>query len=177
MKYNWIIDKNHSQVSFSVKYLLISKITGYFKLFNSRFQSAQKDHFSGASVDFTINVQSIDTSSRQRDEHLVSKDFFDADKYPTMHFKSTSFVARTADSYDLTGNLTIKGVKKRTTFEVTFNGSMKDMEGNFKIGFEAHAVISRKGFGLSWNNTTEAGAVTVDDAININLALVFIEEQ
>lgn len=176
MKYNWIIDKNHSQVRFSVKYLLISKITGYFKVFNSRFKSAQEDSFSEATVDFTISIQSIDTFSQQRDEHLISKDFFDAEKFPTMHFQSTSFVKKTANSYRLTGNLTIKSIKKSTIFDATFNGSTKDLEGNLKIGFEVHSVISRKDFGLSWNNVTEAGAATVDDAIDITLSLVFIKE-
>lgn len=176
MEYRWIIDRNHSKVSFKVKYLLISEITGYFKVFNSHLKSDEEDDFSNAKVDFTISVNSIDTASEQRDVHLVSPDFFDTEKYPTMQFQSISFLKIQANDYLLTGDLTIKGVTQLAKFNVTFNGSATDIAGNVKIAFEAHTTISRKDFGLSWNNVTEAGAVIVDDAIDIIMVLLFTRE-
>jgi len=176
MKYSWIIDRNHSKVSFKVKYLLISEITGYFNVFNSHLKSDDEDDFSNAKVDFTISVNSIDTASEQRDVHLVGPDFFDTERYPTMQFQSISFLRGQANNYRLTGDLTIKGVTQLVKFDVTFNGSATDIAGNVKIAFDAHTIISRKDFGLSWNNVTEAGAVVVDDAINIMLALLFTKE-
>jgi polyisoprenoid-binding protein YceI len=168
----WIVDAVHSNVKFNVTHLVISEVEGSFKVFNGTIISAKPD-FTGASIDFTIDVNSINTDNDMRDKHLKSDDFFNAEKFPKMTFKSTSFKKITANKYLLTGTLTIRDITKPIKADVTFGGTAKDGYGNLKAGFKATTKINRFDYNLKWNSMTEAGGAIVGPEVNIILNLEF----
>lgn len=170
----WTVDPVHSNVLFSVQHLVISEVEGSFKKFDGSF-TASKPDFSDAAINFAIDVNSIDTDNEMRDKHLKSDDFFNAGKFPTATFKSTSFKKVSGNKYKLAGNLTIRDVTRPVTFDVTYGGTAKDGYGNTKAGFKATAVINRFDYGLKWNNLTEAGGATVGKDITIDLKLQFAQ--
>jgi len=172
----WVIDPMHSEVQFKVKHLVISTVTGSFKSFEGTAES-EGDTFENASIAFTINVDSIDTTQPQRDEHLKSADFFEAEKYPKITFKSTSFKNKGGEDYELTGDLTIKDVTKPVTLAVEFGGSADDFYGNTKAGFEITGKINRKEFGLTWHGVTEAGSIVVGEDIKLIINVQFAKEK
>ncbi|MBB6002250.1 YceI family protein [Arcicella rosea] len=167
----WAIDPSHSEIQFKVKHLVITTVTGNFKEFSGSVEAG--DDFDGASIAFEANIASINTNSEQRDGHLKSADFFDAEKFPTLSFKSTSFT-KDGDDFELVGNLTIKGVTLPVTLEVEYNGTATDPWGNVKAGFELKGKINRKDFGLAWNAITEAGSALVSEEVKLiaNIQLV-----
>jgi polyisoprenoid-binding protein YceI len=167
VKTNWLIDPMHSEVHFKVKHLVISTVTGIFKSFEGSLETSSVD-FEDASIQFSMDVNSIDTNQEQRDVHLKSADFFDADQFPKISFKSTSF-KKDGDDYALIGDLTIKNVTKQVTLNVEFGGVATDFYGNDKAGFEVSGKISRKEFGLTWDGITEAGAIVVGDDIKLSM--------
>ena len=167
VKTNWLIDPMHSEVHFKVKHLVISTVTGTFKSFEGSLETSSVD-FEDASIQFSMDVNSIDTNQEQRDVHLKSADFFDADQFPKISFKSTSF-KKDGDDYALIGDLTIKNVTKQVTLNVEFGGVATDFYGNDKAGFEVSGKISRKEFGLTWDGITEAGAIVVGDDIKLSM--------
>ncbi|QNL50519.1 YceI family protein [Olivibacter sp. SDN3] len=171
----WKVDPIHSAVQFKVKHLVISTVRGSFNQFDGTIVS-EGEGFEGAKVTFSVDVSSIDTNMGDRDEHLRSPDFFDAEKYPELVFHSTSFEKNEIGDYLLTGHLSVKGVTEEVEFDVIFGGTAKDGYGNFKAGFEATTAISRKAFGLTWNDVTEAGSVVVADEVEILLSLQFIKQ-
>jgi len=164
----WVIDPMHSEVQFKVKHLVISTVTGFFKSFEGSLET-ENDDFSDAKIEFSLDINSIDTTQTQRDEHLKSPDFFDAVKYPHIKFKSTSFTKTGDDEYKLIGDLTIKDVTKPVTLNVEFGGSAADFYGNTKAGFEITGTINRKDFGLTWSGVTEAGAIVVGEDIKLTI--------
>lgn len=172
-KTKWVLDPTHSEVQFKIKHLVISTVTGSFKTFSASAESNGED-FNDASIEFSLDVNSIDTNQADRDGHLKSADFFDAEKFPKISFKSTSFKNTGDDNYKLTGDLTIKDVTKSVTLDVEHGGIATDFYGNVKAGFDVSGKLSRKEFGLVWNAVTEAGAIVVGDdvklLINIQLA-------
>ncbi len=172
-KTKWVIDAMHSEVQFKVKHLMISTVTGSFKTFSGTITSSSED-FENADVQFSIDVKSIFTNQEMRDNHLRNADFFEATKYPTIDFKSTSFKKVNGTDYRLEGNLTMKGVTKPVIAKVDFGGVAKDGQGNLKAGFEVTATINRVDFGVSYNALTEAGGVALGEDIkliaNIQLA-------
>lgn len=163
----WVIDPTHSEVQFKVKHLVISTVTGSFKSFEGSLQT-EGDSFDGASIQFTADVNSIDTNMEQRDAHLKSADFFDAENFPTLSFASTSFVSKGDEDFTLTGDLTLRGVTKSVTLAVNYGGQMVDFYGNTKAGFELTGKINRKDFGLNWGAVTEAGGVVVSDEVKLH---------
>lgn len=163
----WVIDPTHSEVQFKVKHLVISTVTGSFKSFEGSVQT-EGDSFEGASISFTADVNSIDTNMEQRDGHLKSADFFDAENFPKLSFASTSFVSKGDDEFTLTGDLTLRGVTKSVTLAVNYGGQMVDFYGNTKAGFELNGKINRKDFGLNWGAVTEAGGVVVSDEVKLH---------
>lgn len=167
VKTNWVIDPMHSEVHFKVKHLVISTVTGSFKSFEGSMEAGSAD-FQDASIQFSMDVNSIDTNQEQRDVHLKSADFFDAEQFPKISFKSTSF-KKDGDDYVLIGDLTIKNVTKQVKLDVEFGGIATDFYGNEKAGFEVAGKISRKEFGLTWDGITEAGAIVVGDDIKLSL--------
>lgn len=172
----WAIDPMHSEVQFKVKHLVISTVSGFFKSFEGTVES-ENDNFEHARIDFSIDIDSIDTKQTQRDEHLKSAEFFDAAKYPHIKFHSTSFKKTDEDEYELKGDLTIKDVTKPVTLEVEYGGSADDFYGNTKAGFEITGKISRKEFGLTWNGVTEAGAVVVGEDIKLTINAQLLKQK
>ncbi len=170
----WNVDPAHSNVRFTVSHLVISEVEGSFKKFNGSISSTSAD-FNGASVEFTIDVNSVYTDNTNRDGHLKGDDFFSAAKYPNMVFKSTSFKKISGNKYELLGNLTIRDVTKPIKFDVTYGGTAKDGYGNTKAGFKATGLIDRFVYGLKWNSLTEAGGATVGKDITIDLKLEFAQ--
>jgi len=170
----WVLDPMHSEVQFKVKHLVISTVSGFFKSFEGELITENED-FTGAEIDFSLDVNSIDTTQPQRDEHLKSAEFFDAATYPKITFKSTSFTAD-GDDYKLVGDLTIKDVTKPVTLAVEYGGSAGDFYGNTKAGFEVTGKINRKEFGLVWDGVTEAGSIVVGEDIKLNMNIQFAKQ-
>jgi polyisoprenoid-binding protein YceI len=170
----WTVDNAHSSVRFTVQHMLISEVEGSFRSFTGTILAANPD-FTDARIDFSVDVNSINTDNDRRDNHLKSPDFFDAQKFPAMTFKSTAFKKLSGNKYQLAGNLTIRDVTKPTTFDVTYGGTIKDPMGKTRAGFKATTVISRSAFGLKWNNLTETGGAVVGDDVHITLNLEFIK--
>jgi polyisoprenoid-binding protein YceI len=170
----WNLDAVHSNIRFTVPHLVISEVEGSFKKFDGTVTHSKPD-FSDASINFVIDVASINTDNEKRDGHLKSDDFFNAEKYPQMKFQSTSFKNVSGNKYVLTGNLTIRDVTKPVKFDVVYGGTAKDGYGNTKAGFKASSVINRFDYGLKWNALTEAGGATVGQDITIDLKLEFTQ--
>ena len=172
----WVVDNAHSGVKFTVSHLVISEVEGNFKNFTGQMTAAQPD-FSDAKINFTVDVNSINTDNDMRDKHLKSDDFFNAEKFFSMSFKSLLFKKTGEKRYDLVGELTIRDVTKKVKFNVTYGGTVKDPYGNTKAGFKATATINRLDFGLKWNNLTEAGGAVVGSDVNILLNLEFTQSK
>jgi polyisoprenoid-binding protein YceI len=164
-KTTWGIDTTHTEVQFKVKHLVIATVTGFFKKFNGSVESETED-FDGATVNFSLDVNSIDTNQADRDAHLKSADFFAADQYPTLDFTGT-LKKVSGNDFKLEGDLTIRGTSKPTVLNVEFGGIMVDPWGNTKAGFEITGKINRKEFGLNWNAITEAGGMVVSEDVKI----------
>jgi polyisoprenoid-binding protein YceI len=171
----WVIDPMHSEVQFKVKHLVISTVSGFFKSFNGELLT-DNDDFENAEIDFTLDIDSIDTNQTQRDEHLKSAEFFDAAQYPQISFKSTSFTKTDDEEYELKGNLTIKDQTKPVTLAVEFGGSATDFYGNTKAGFEISGKVNRKEFGLTWDGVTEAGSIVVGEDIKLLINIQFAKQ-
>ena len=162
----WNLDPTHSELQFKVKHLMITNVTGSFTDFSVEAES-DDDKFSNPKVSFTAKVASINTANEQRDGHLKSADFFDAEKYPEIRFVSTGVANNDGESFDLTGDLTIKDVTKPVTLKVEFGGVAKDPWGNVKAGFTINGKINRTDFGLTWNAPIETGGVLVSEDVRI----------
>lgn len=164
----WAIDPTHSEVQFKVKHLVISTVTGQFNQFEGSLES-NSDDFDGAKAEFTLSVISIDTNQKDRDNHLKSDDFFNAEKFPHIIFKNGT-LHKTGDStYDLKGDLTVRDITQPISLNVELGGVMDDPYGNTKAGFEITGQINRKEFGLKWSAVTEGGGVVVGDDVKLHL--------
>ena len=163
------IDAAHSEITFKVKHLMITNVTGSFTQFDATMESEAAD-FSDAKISFEADVNSVSTNNEQRDGHLKGEDFFAAEKFPKLSFVSKSFTKKSDDAYTLTGDLTIRDVTKTVDLAVEFGGNMVDPWGQAKAGFEISGKINRKEFGLGWGAVTEAGGVVVSDEVKLHLA-------
>ncbi len=170
----WIVDTTHSEVQFKVKHLVISTVTGTFNKFYAELE-AEKDDFTDAKIAFSADIDSIDTNNAQRDAHLKSDDFFNAEKFPQMTFRSSS-LEKSNEKYTLKGDLTLRDITKPVVLEVEFGGIVTDPYGQTKAGFEAVGKINRKEFGLMWSAVTEAGGVVVSDEVKILLNVQFVKQ-
>lgn len=170
----YVIDKAHSEAVFQVRHL-ITKVRGRFTDFEGtiQFNEAQPEL---SSVSFSIKTSSVDTSEPDRDKHLRSADFFDADNHPVISFKSTS-VKGSGSTLQVTGNLTIRGVSKEITLPVSHLGAAKDPWGNDRVGFETELTVNRKDFGLNWNAALETGGFLVGDEVKINLSIQAVAQK
>ena len=166
----WIIDTSHSEVSFKVKHMMISTVSGVFKSFNATAQT-NGDDFNQADIEVNVAIDSINTNNADRDAHLKSDDFFNAAEFPEMTFTSSSF-----EDGILKGNLTIRDITKEVTLESDFNGIAVDPYGQTKAGFELRGEINRKDFGLKWSAITEAGNVVVSDMVKLNIDVQMIKQ-
>jgi polyisoprenoid-binding protein YceI len=168
----WVFDKSHTTIGFEVTHLVITTVDGKFKSFDGTV-TTKGDSFEGAQIDFTTDVASITTENEKRDAHLRSDDFFNAEKYPKMTFKSVAMKKVSGSKYKLVGDLTIRDKTKRVELDVVFNGTVKDPWGNTKAGFRITGEINRFDFDLKWNTVMEAGGAVVskDVAFDINVQL------
>jgi polyisoprenoid-binding protein YceI len=171
----WKLDPAHSSADFKVKHMMISNVKGSFSGLNGTLVEDPTDP-TRSSVEASVDVTTVSTGDPQRDGHLKSADFFDAEKYPKMTFKSTA-VKRTGEGeYSVTGDLTLHGVTKAVTFEVEGPSAPgKDPWGNTRIGLSASTKINRKDFGLSWNSALETGGILVGEDVTITLDVQFIK--
>lgn len=165
----WTIDPAHSEIGFSVKHMMISKVKGSFESFEAVVEANEED-LSGALIDFKINVASINTNNEDRDNHLRSVDFFDVENYPEIKF-SANDITKKGSEYELTGDLTIKGVTRPVTFEVEYGGKGTNPWGQEVVAFSAEGKVNRRDFGLTWNQALETGGVLVGEDIKISLEL------
>ncbi len=172
----WKTDNSHSNVKFSVSHLVVSDVEGAFKSYNGTIQSSKPD-FTDALIDFTVDINSINTDNESRDKHLKSDDFFNAEKFPQMTFKGTSFKKVSGNKYALEGDLTIRDVTRKVKFDVTYGGTVKDPWGNTKAGFKVKGVINRFDYNLKWNTITEAGGAVVGKEVEIVLNLEFGQQK
>ena len=172
-KISWVLDPSHSEVTFKVKHLMISNVKGEFKTVSATIDG---EDFSHSKIKASLEAASVYTNNEDRDKHLKSADFFDADHYQELTFEGTSFEKTDDDDYKLTGFLTIKGVRKEVTLDVEFGGINKDPWGNEKAGFSLEGKINRKDWGLNWNAALETGGVLVSDDVKIQAELQFVKQ-
>jgi polyisoprenoid-binding protein YceI len=167
-KTTWTIDPSHSEIQFKVRHLVISTVTGQFNSFRATAETFGAD-FDGANISFEADIDSISTNNEQRDGHLKSADFFDAENHPKLIFTSKEVKHVSEGAYELKGDLSIRGNSHPITLKATYGGTMVDPYGQTKAGFEINGKISREAFGLTWSATTEAGGVVVGDEVRLVL--------
>ena len=175
-KDKWISDPAHSEIYFKVKHLMISTVTGYFKNFMVQAYTEKNDFTKATCIEFTAEVDSIDTKNPGRDNHLKSADFFDSSKHSKIRFLGNGFFG-TKEEAILTGNLTIKDVTKPITLKVEFGGIIIDGYGQEKAGFSIEGKLSRKEFGITWDAVTEAGNVVVGDEVKFFAEIQLIKQK
>jgi polyisoprenoid-binding protein YceI len=164
----WTIDTSHSDVSFTVRHLMVSKVRGHFAQFAGEITIA--DDPLSSSVTATVELASIDTRDPGRDDHLRSADFFEVSTYPTMTYRSTAVVP-TGSGYLVEGELSLHGVTRPVALDLELNGVSGDPWGGQRAGFSATAEISRKDFGIEFNIPMDGGGVVVGDKIQIALEI------
>jgi polyisoprenoid-binding protein YceI len=164
----FVIDKNHSEATFRVRHMM-SRVTGKFDDFAGAV-SLDPKNLAASSVEFTIKTASVDTGVSDRDNHLRSADFFDAAKNPEITFKSTSIKpSGKKDVFNVTGNLTMRGVTKQVTLPVQFLGIAKDPWGNDRAGFSLDTTLNRKDYGVNWNKALDNGGFLLSDDVDISI--------
>ena len=169
------IDVDHSDIMFKVKHLMISTVTGIFKKFDATLEVNEED-LSDAKVTFEADIDSVDTKNEQRDAHLKSDDFFNAEQFPKMTFKSTKIDRVSDEEFNLTGDLTIRDITKPVTLKVEYNGQTKDPWGFERMGFEVSGKINRKEYGLRWSAVTEAGGMVVADEVKLAMNVEMVKQ-
>jgi polyisoprenoid-binding protein YceI len=169
------VDPMHSEVTFKVKHLMITNVSGSFGKFDATL-TASKDDFTDASITFEADTDSVSTGNEQRDAHLKGDDFFNAEKFPKLSFVSTGITKKNDEDYVLTGNLTIRDITKPVTLNVVYGGTMTDPWGQTKAGFEITGKINRKEFGLMWSAVTEAGGIVVSDDVKLNVQVQMVKQ-
>ena len=163
----WVLDKAHTNVRFSVAHLVVSDVDGSFKSFDGGMTNTKPD-FSDAVINFTVDVNTINTDNENRDKHLKSDDFFNAEKFPQIKFVSKSFQSLGSNKYKLTGDLTIRDVTKTVSFDVVYGGTVTAMGGTH-AGFKAKTTVNRFDYNLKWDKTTEAGGLVAGKEVEITL--------
>ncbi|MFJ5770672.1 YceI family protein [Psychrobacillus sp. NPDC093180] len=164
------LDAAHSSIDFSVKHMMVSKVKGSFTNFTADLEGNAED-LTGATISFDIDVKSITTNNEDRDNHLRGADFFDTESFPNIKFVATDIKKADDGEYDVTGDMTIKGVTKPVTFEVEYGGKGTNPWGQEVVAFSAETKINRKDFDLVWNQALETGGVLVGEDIKISVEL------
>jgi polyisoprenoid-binding protein YceI len=171
----WTIDPTHSEIHFKVKHLMVSWVTGSFKEFNATVE-AEDDDLSTAKVRFTAEVNSISTNNEQRDAHLKTGDFFDAENHPQIIFESEKLEKIDDDTYKVHGTLTMRGAGKKIAFNVEYGGVTQDPWGLTRMGISVSGKINRKDFGVSFGMVTETGGVLLGDDVSISANTEFVKQ-
>ncbi len=175
IKTKWTIDPTHSEVGFKIKHLMIANVKGTFAVFEANVVTTGDD-FMSAEIDFDLDPSSIDTGNADRDTHLKSADFFDVESHKQITFRANTVENVDNDgSYELWGDLTIKGISKKIKLDIEFGGVAKDPWGNEKAGFTINGKIHRKDWGLVWNTALEAGGVVVSDEVRLNCEIELVK--
>jgi polyisoprenoid-binding protein YceI len=167
-KTTWVIDPVHANVGFSVKHLMIATVRGSFTQVQGTVTVDESDPTT-AEIDITVPTASVTTRDDKRDAHLRSPDFFDAERFPNMTFRSKRVERRSGDTFRVIGDLTIRDVTREVALDVELFGRAKDPWGNEKAGFEATTRINRADYGLTWNAALETGGVLVGDEVKISI--------
>lgn len=170
----WAIDENHSEIGFAVKHLMVATVKGVFRSFRGRVV-LDETSLAASAVEAEIDTASIDTRQEQRDAHLRSADFFDAENYPVIRFRSTR-IDRVGKAYQVTGELTIRGTTREVVLDVEETGRGGDPWGGERIGFTAHTKINREDFGLTWNQALETGGVLVSSEVRIAIDVQVVKQ-
>jgi polyisoprenoid-binding protein YceI len=174
-KTKWGIDPSHSEIGFRVKHLMVANVRGNFKEFEASIYTTGED-FMTAEIDLSINPASINTGDANRDGHLKGEDFFDAENFKTISFIANTYESVDHDgSYELYGDLTIKGVTKRVKLDVEFGGVVKDPWGNEKAVFSINGKINRKDWGLNWNALLDTGGIALSDDVWVNCEVQLVK--
>ena len=171
----WNLDPTHSEVGFKVKHMMFTNVSGKFNEYSLSVEN-EDDDFETSLISFTAQINSIDTNNTDRDNHLRSADFFDAEKYPEMTFRSTGVSKADGNNYKVAGELTIKETTRPVELSVEYSGLMKDPWGNTKIAVSVETKINRKDFGLSWNAALETGGVLVGEDVRINAEIQLVKQ-
>lgn len=171
-KTNWQIDYDHSKIGFTARHMVISEVDGQFNDYTLNL-SGGKD-FTDSKIELEIETKSVDTKNKDRDNHLRSADFFDAENFPKIKFVSKSIEKVDDDEYKLTGDLTIKDITKPIELDVTYGGTIKDPFGNIRAGFVITGKLNRFDYGLKWNNLIESGGAVVGKTIKINAPIEIV---
>jgi len=166
----WTVDQSHSSIGFEVKHMMVSKVKGTFESYTANVEAADLADLTTATIEFNFDIASINTRNTDRDNHLKSADFFNAEAFPAITFKSTN-ITKDGDDFKVTGDLTIKDVTKPATFNVEFGGKGTNPWGQEVYGFEAEAKIDREAFDLTWNAALETGGVLVGKEVKIKVEL------
>ena len=164
----WNFDPAHSEISFKVRHMMFSKVSGFFGDWEGDF-TFDPDDPTAADIDVAIKAKSINTNNEDRDQHLISEDFLDVENHPVIKFESTKMDAGGDGDLTLAGNLTIRGETREVELDVDYHGKAVDPWGNDRVGFSATTTLNRKDFGLTWNQALEAGGVLVGDKVEVEL--------
>ena len=170
----WAIDPTHSEIGFKVKHMMFTNVSGKFETYDATITTEDYD-FTKAAIEFSANIDSINTGNADRDNHLKSADFFDAEKNPKLTFVSSS-LTKSGDDYQLVGELTIHNVTKTVKLETEVSGLLKDPWGNTKVAFNISGKINRADFGLTWNSALETGGVLVSEEVKLNIELQLLKQ-
>jgi polyisoprenoid-binding protein YceI len=171
----WLIDPTHSEIGFKVKHMMFTNVAGKFQNYSASIET-EGDDFENAKIEFSGAIDSITTGNTDRDAHLLSADFFDAEQFPEIKFEATSFKKIDEADFELKGDLTLHGVTKQVKLDTEFSGLMKDPWGNTKAGFIISGKINRKDWNLNWNAALETGGVLVSEEVRLNIELQFIKQ-
>jgi polyisoprenoid-binding protein YceI len=169
----WEIDNTHSQVTFSVRHMMISTVKGHFNLISGQLHIDEQTP-ANSWIEAEADVASVDTRDERRDGHLRSPDFFDVENYPKLTFKSTKVEKVGDEEYKVTGDLTVRGISKPVTFDAEYSGQIKDLYGMQRAGLTAKTTVNRKDFNLNWNAALEGGGVLVSDNVKIEIDLAAV---
>jgi len=174
MNTKWKIDPTHSEIGFKVKHMMFTNVSGQFERYDGSFLT-DGDNFENAEIEFSADVESINTGSADRDNHLRSADFFDAEKHPKLTFKSSSVTKKNDGEYEISGDLSLHGVTKFVRLDAEFGGLMTDPWGNSKAAWILSGKINRKDWGLNWNSALETGGVLVSEEVRLNIEVQLIK--
>jgi len=172
----WNFDNSHTKIGFSVAHMMITDVPGQFNKFSGTVLSDKAD-FTDAKINFTVDVNTINTDNADRDKHLRSADFFDAAKYPEIKFEGTSFKKVGKGKYKLSGKFTMVGVTKNVTFDAKFSGIINDPWGGTRAGFKIYGKINRYDWGLKYNSPMDKGGVVIGKEVEINCNVELIKEK
>jgi polyisoprenoid-binding protein YceI len=171
----WIIDTTHSEIVFKARHLMISNVSGSFTEFNSELETENED-FENGKLTFTAKIDSITTGNDQRDGHLKSDDFFNAEKFPELKFEAKGLARKSEGEYEMDGNLTIRDITRPVKLQVESSGVVNDPWGNVRTGFSVSGKINRKDFGLKWDAVSETGGIMLGDEIKLQAEAQYVKQ-